>query len=245
MGPGSALAPLACPGRRSNSVFKKPDIANLLPSPREAAGRGRGWGVARHTPKQRFTRIDPPPPTPPRHAQGRVEGGEIIVHDCAISQHDKPEVCQKFPALSNRGRGEAGRPMRPIAACARIVVERTRVSQVTPESPGTPRAVVYSLYALSPAIRPGFVTVACASSRKLDASLEASGPHDFTVRFSAVRYRRDPRPPHPHPTSVTIANAPLSGTGWQIIRLICTSDKQKYFCRRGWTTPANHGMGAK
>src|SRR6202011_3278386 len=29
--------------------------------------------------------------------------------------------------------GNAGRPMRPIAACANVVVERTRVSQVTPE----------------------------------------------------------------------------------------------------------------
>ena len=38
--------------------------------------------------------------------------------------------------------------MRPIAACAMVVVERTRVSQVTPESPGTPRAVVYGLYEL-------------------------------------------------------------------------------------------------
>src|SRR5258708_40126268 len=36
--------------------------------------------------------------------------------------------------------------MRPIAACAMVVVERTRVSQVTPESPGTPRAMVYGLF---------------------------------------------------------------------------------------------------
>src|SRR5258708_13234895 len=47
---------------------------HLLPSSREAAGRGRGWGVARHSPKQRFQPIDPPPPTPPRAM--RVEGGE-------------------------------------------------------------------------------------------------------------------------------------------------------------------------
>jgi hypothetical protein len=37
--------------------------------------------------------------------------------------------------LQSEGAGNAGRPMRPIAACAMIVVERTRVSQVTPESP--------------------------------------------------------------------------------------------------------------
>src|ERR1700682_310300 len=38
-----------------------------------------------------------------------------------------------FRPLQSEGAGNAGRPMRPIAACAIIVVERTRVSQVTPE----------------------------------------------------------------------------------------------------------------
>src|ERR1700719_2861395 len=60
------------------------------------------------------------------------------------------ELLVYFPPSSIRGRGEAGRPMRPIAACAMIVVERTRVSQVTPESPGTPRAVVLQLITRSP-----------------------------------------------------------------------------------------------
>jgi hypothetical protein len=54
-------------------------------------------------------------------------------HSFAISRPDMPEVCQKFPCPPIRGRREAGRPMRPIAACAMVVVERTRVSQVTPE----------------------------------------------------------------------------------------------------------------
>ena len=35
--------------------------------------------------------------------------------------------------------------------------------------------------------------------RKLDASVGASGPHDFAVRVSAVRLQRRPRPPHPAP----------------------------------------------
>ena len=30
--------------------------------------------------------MDPPPPTPPRHAQERVEGGESIVHGFAIAR---------------------------------------------------------------------------------------------------------------------------------------------------------------
>src|SRR6266403_364285 len=35
--------------------------------------------------------------------------------------------------------------------------------------------------------------------RQLDASVGASGPHDFTVRVSAPRPARHPRPPHPAP----------------------------------------------
>jgi hypothetical protein len=41
-------------------------------------------------------------------------------------------------------------------------------------------------FALSPVIGL-FVTVVSRSLRQLDASVEASGPHDFTVRVSAVR----------------------------------------------------------
>ena len=56
-------------------------------------------------------------------------------------------------ALQSEGAGNAGRPMRPIAACAMIAVERTRVSQVTPESPGIPRAMVYGLFRALPGDR--------------------------------------------------------------------------------------------
>src|SRR6202166_4864899 len=43
--------------------------------------------------------------------------------------------------------------MRPKAAYAMVVVERTRVRQVTPESPGIPRAMVYGLYRALPGDR--------------------------------------------------------------------------------------------
>jgi hypothetical protein len=42
----------------------------------------------------------------------------VLKHTFAISRLDTPELCQKFPCPPVRGRGEAGRPMRPIAACA-------------------------------------------------------------------------------------------------------------------------------
>jgi hypothetical protein len=48
------------------------------------------------------------------------------------------------------------------------------------------------------------------SFRKLDASVGASGPHDFAVRASNVRLTRYHVHRIPHPTIVTIAKRPLS-----------------------------------
>ena len=45
--------------------------------------------------------------------------------------------------------------------------------------------------------------------RRLDAGVEASGPHDFFVRSGAVRLTTSKRPSHPAPASVAIARAPL------------------------------------
>ena len=50
-------------------------------------------------------RIDPPPPTPPRHAQERVEGGEITVHDFAISVRASASLSRAF-AISPRNAPE-------------------------------------------------------------------------------------------------------------------------------------------
>jgi hypothetical protein len=71
---------------------------------------------------------------------------------------------------------------------------------------------------LSPVI--GFLaTVALKklASQELDASTEASGPHVFAVRFSHARQAQLRRPPHPRPTFVTMADAPLVGTGWLLM----------------------------
>jgi hypothetical protein len=61
------------------------DSTPLLPRSGE---EGSGWGVPQQTRCQRSKPIDPPPPTPPRHTQGRVEGGEITVHEFAISPNN-------------------------------------------------------------------------------------------------------------------------------------------------------------
>ena len=43
------------------------------------------------------------------------------------------------------------------------------------------------------------------------------------------------RPPHPVPTFVTMANAPLSGPDGGDRKVICVGSERKYFCFEGWT----------
>jgi hypothetical protein len=72
--------------------------------------------------------------------------------------------------------------------------------------------------------------------RELDASVGASGPHDFAVRVSAVRPWRHPRPPHPAPNVYDDRETPLRGNGTAgDIDLIWGKREAEYFCRGGWT----------
>ena len=81
--------------------------------------------------------------------------------------------------------------MRPQPRVRGSKVKSTRVSQVTPESPGIPRTMVYGLLRALPGDR-AFLSPSSSgrTSARLNASVEASGPHDFAVRLSAIRQRR-------------------------------------------------------
>jgi hypothetical protein len=65
---------------------------------------------------------------------------------------------------------------------------------------------------------------------RLDAGVEASGPHDFAVRVSTIRQARRPRPPHPAPNVRDDREAPLLRDGMaRVVDLICPTAKAKYF----------------
>src|SRR5450631_4080338 len=97
-----------------------------------------------------------------------------------------------------RGRGECRMPNAPAVSCAIVVVERTRVTTSTPESPDVParngfnslcRALPGDRALLPPSSADRFCLspVGPTQLRKLDASVGASGPHDFAVRSNIVR----------------------------------------------------------
>ena len=109
------------------------------------------------------------------------------------ASHSRRVFCARFawkrPALPKKGAGNAGRPMRPQPGGQKKTATPAVVTTVTPEIPGIPRTMVLTGYfVLSPVIG-----LSChrrlrgITPAKLDASVEASGPHDFAVRFSAVR----------------------------------------------------------
>jgi hypothetical protein len=107
----------------------------------------------------------------------------------------------------------------PGAQCTRSLAceikQSTRASspQVHQVHPAFPHAMVLTVsFVLSPAIGL-FVTVVCASSRRLDAGVEASEPHDFAVHlkrrssYSAISVHRIP------PRVRDDRETPLCGTG--------------------------------
>jgi hypothetical protein len=107
-------------------------------------------------------------------------------------------VLQNHSPLKNRAQG------RPGARCTRGLVckhaqTKTHTSiQVQRKQSGLPCAMVLRLIPCYP--RRSFlatVTPKKLASRKLDTSTEASGPHDFAVRVSAVRPAAPSRPSLP------------------------------------------------
>jgi hypothetical protein len=103
-------------------------------------------------------------------------------------------------ALFSEGAGNAGRQVRPPPRVRESKVKSTRVSQVTPETPGIPHAMVLRFPSCSPRRSGSFATVASRTlprnltpaSRRQDhtTSPSASG----TLVRSAIRVHRIP--PH-------------------------------------------------
>jgi hypothetical protein len=96
--------------------------------------------------------------------------------------------------------------------CAKLKKHTSVVTTVTPKTPGIPRAMVLTVsFVLSPAIG-----LSChrhrsdaAGTVQLDASVEASGPHDFTVRLRSRSSSGTKASTASRPTFVTMANVPL------------------------------------
>jgi hypothetical protein len=177
-------------------------------------------------------------------------------HTFTPSPRDAPETLINLPP--NRGRGERRMPVAPAASCA-LGSGRTHTSIRVPRNhPTFPHAMVLTVsFELSPVTslvchrRP---RIKCCLSpvgptrlRELDASVGASGPHDFAVRCNiprplavdrsqvfqlALQSRRAQNAAAStasHPASVTIAIRPFVGETARVLELIWGNWEQKYF----------------
>jgi hypothetical protein len=129
----------------------------------------------------------------------------------------RPSFANSF-APKGRGRREDRVRAAPAVSRARVDKKRTRAYRFSGSSPAFPAQWFYGLYRALP----GETWLVCHRRPRdakhhtnLTPAIGASGPHDFAVRVTRCSSKAHPRPPLPAPTSVTMANAPSLGTGWQ------------------------------
>jgi len=160
-------------------------------SPAFAGDDSRGWGL-------RF----------------KFQTAAVRRHSFAISQHGMLEslLFSSHP-LQAEGAGNAGRPMRPQAAYAMVVVERTRVVRSHRFHPAFPAQWFTAYIALSPATGLFCHRRPWSCLHELDTSVGVSGPHDFAVRIRRPRLKAPSASTASRPALVTIAKRPSSGTG--------------------------------
>jgi hypothetical protein len=99
--------------------------------------------------------------------------------------------------------------------------------------------VLTAYFALSPVIGLSCHRRLRKCIRKLDAGVEASGPHDFTVRVSTFRQARCRVHRIPFPTSVTIAIRPSSGNETAGVVDVMGQSEREIFLQIGLDYP-NH-----
>ena len=141
-----------------------------------------------------------------------------------------------FRPLWKEGAGNAGRPMRPIAACA---MSSGRCAHALVRShrnpPGFPTQWLYGLCRTLPGDRT-FLPPSLPRSLLLKNLTPASRRQDHTILPSAEKRSlvssASPRPPHPAPRFVTLRNAP-AWTGMARQRTDLPFRKTRIFLQKG------------
>jgi hypothetical protein len=132
--------------------------------------------------------------------------------------------------LQTKGAGNAGRPMRPIAACAKVVAKRTRVSRSHRNHPTFPTQWFTAYLALS-SVRRAFWPPSSAEYciRRLDSSVGEPGPHDFARPLWRASSKSASASTAARPALLTLRNAPLWDGMVKDIGLFAVSVNQNIF----------------
>src|SRR5260221_11475786 len=99
----------------------------------------------------------------------------------------RPKFCKKTLPSKSEGAGKTGCAPHPRSRVQCASKNAHTSIQVWRRHPAFPAQWLYGLYEFAPVT--GFLATVIPPdcSAKLDASTEASGPHDFTVRFCHAR----------------------------------------------------------
>jgi hypothetical protein len=135
-----------------------------------------------------------------RHCEPTGRNDVAPILDTTSRSRGAKRPSRAFIFRPKEGVGNAGCPLHPRPRVHFVLVESTRVTTSTPESPGIPARNGFTAYvALSPVtglfchrrqrIKFCLSPVGPTQLRKLDASVGASGPHDFAVRNNISRPR--------------------------------------------------------
>jgi hypothetical protein len=111
---------------------------------------------------------------------------------------------------NKRAQGRPGARRTRGLVCNKCTKKRTRAYRFSGGNPAFPAQWFTAYSELSPAIRICLSPSSAGSfaSRELDANLEASGPHGFTVRDNSARLSLLPTSTASHRAFVTIAIRP-------------------------------------
>jgi hypothetical protein len=151
----------------------------------------------------------------------------------ALATPIAPELCGSRPLQLKRGRREDRAPAGTHGPRA-AKVARGRTTGSAENTRPSPRNGFNSVFRALPGDHRLVATVIPEkpASQELSACFGAPGPHGLAVRARVSRQLPRSRPPHPCPTSVTIAIRPSDRAGTVAnIRLIWVSEKAKYFLR--------------
>jgi hypothetical protein len=169
------------------------------------------------------------------HPPSRVMTTECVT---TISRHEVSEFCNALRPNKSEGAGNAGCTLHPRSRVQKMHKEAHTSIQVQRRQSDIPCAMVLTVsFVLSPA-----TGLSChrrsreaLASQELDASVGASGPHDFAVRIGTL-VSRTAASTASHPNVRDDGQRPSCGTGWrELVALICPTAKVEYFSDEGWT----------
>ena len=148
----------------------------------------------------------------------------------------RPSCAEDSPSQKQRAQGKPGARCTRSLACE-LKKHTSVVTTGSPDSSGLPCAMVLTVSsALSPVTGLSCHRRLANCFTKLDASVGASGPHDFAVRGSAARQRVATCVHRiPHPTFVTTRTPLCVGRDGAEIATDAAGWKMKYFAGRDWT----------